>query len=287
MSEAMSEIASKLGLMLKEHRQHEGLSQKQLAEGICSQAMVSSIERGTYVPNVILFGQLCSKLGITVSNQFLGKELSMNQHHDFSQHVFILCKNHQYAELIDYMDNSGVLDTLESDRDIQSFYYYYGCGIYQLSHAVKEAKRYLQLAAHVTLKEPFKPKTEIEILLINALAVMDYDLHLEAEAMKLFNTAYLAFQAEPKSFENLNVICYQYGYALYHQKAYQAALDKFLIGFDDVVEKESFFMLPEYALALTNTYEKLGNNNEAKRFQLNYQAFNDIQKARGRVKGTE
>lgn len=279
MSETMSEVASRLGMMLKKHRKHQGLSQKQLAAGICSQAMISSIEHGTYVPNVILFGQLCSKLGITVSHQqFLENELAISNHSQFSQKIFALCKDHKYQEMIDYMDNSGVADTLESDQDIQTFYYYYGCGVYQLSHALREAKHYLQLATHLTLKEPLLPKTEIEILLVSALAVINFDLHIKEKAMELFKVSYTAFQEEPKLIENLNVICYQYGYALYAQGAYQLALEKFLIGFDDVIKKESFFMLPDYALALTNTYEKLGDHKKASHYKHHYQTFSDLQK---------
>ncbi|WP_054691085.1 helix-turn-helix domain-containing protein [Fructilactobacillus florum] len=60
-----------LGNNIMIERKNRGLSQYELADGICSQSMISSIEKGHYVPNSILLAQLCNKLGISIHNAML------------------------------------------------------------------------------------------------------------------------------------------------------------------------------------------------------------------------
>lgn len=54
------------GPTIKEIRQQSDLSQTELAEGICTQALVSRIENGLTIPNAILLKDLCRKLNVSV-----------------------------------------------------------------------------------------------------------------------------------------------------------------------------------------------------------------------------
>ena len=57
-----NDIQVRIGFLIKGTRKKLGISQRDLADGICSQPMISSIERGDYIPNAILFMQLCGRL---------------------------------------------------------------------------------------------------------------------------------------------------------------------------------------------------------------------------------
>ena len=61
-------ISQKLSKIIKQKRIKQKLSQKELAEGICSQGMISSIEHGDYIPNTAIFLAICSKLNFSIVN---------------------------------------------------------------------------------------------------------------------------------------------------------------------------------------------------------------------------
>lgn len=90
-------IAERLGSVIIDGRKRSGLSQKDLAQDICSQSMISSIEHGSYIPNVVLFMQLCNRLNIRFDDSFLKTALEITSNANFSTHVFELCKRHKYA----------------------------------------------------------------------------------------------------------------------------------------------------------------------------------------------
>lgn len=55
-----------LGTVLKELRLQQQLSQVQVATDICSQAMLSRIEKNDVIPSVILVKLICDRLNVTV-----------------------------------------------------------------------------------------------------------------------------------------------------------------------------------------------------------------------------
>ena len=58
---------SQLGHRIKIIRKKNNMTQKILADKICSQSVLSRIETGEEVPNAVVLHQLCERLGITVS----------------------------------------------------------------------------------------------------------------------------------------------------------------------------------------------------------------------------
>lgn len=56
------------GALLKEYRKKKGLTQVQLAEGICEQATVSNIENKNMSPGINILSALCKKLNVEISD---------------------------------------------------------------------------------------------------------------------------------------------------------------------------------------------------------------------------
>lgn len=271
-----NDIEVRIGALIKETRKKLSISQHDLAEGICSQPMVSSIERGDYIPNAVLFMQLCGRLNISLDDSFLKEELKMGSG-NLGRQIFDLCKKHRYAEMIEFMDQPAVIDDLSSDEDYQIYYYYYGCGVYQLNQDAISAKRYLKMAAmyasHATNKAP---QSEIEMLIVNALGVVEAKLGNMKAAYQYFELAQRAATVIQSDRENTNVVGYQYGYALFLDERYQEALKVLIQSFDRVMEIESYFMLPEYALLIMSCYEHLGNDVEADKYKVKFEVFKDL-----------
>ncbi|MFR4248946.1 MAG: helix-turn-helix domain-containing protein [Leuconostoc lactis] len=276
MNSTLNEATKRIGELIKSNRKKKKITQSQLAEGICSQSVISSIESGYDMPNVFLFYQICKKLDLPLTDSFIQEILGFDRSNKFAEHVFQLCKNHQYDEIIEYMDSSKILDDLESDRDFQTYYYYYACALYQTKKNFLDVERYLKLAIACTMKKPYKPGNEIEILLINALGVLNLEFGFFEKSFDYFDIAYNAFLECTENTENLNVISYQYGTFLFKQERYMDSLSVLLNGFDDVINKRSFFMLAEYSLLISNCYQKIGDSEEAKKYYDKYGAFMDL-----------
>lgn len=251
-------ISKKIGNLIKTTRKDRALSQKELANGICSQAMLSSIENNKYLPNVALFLALCNKLNLSVDANFLNQKLQFDYNQELSDKLFALCKKHQYQELIKYLDNSKILACLNTDPDYQIYYYYHGCSNYQLTHDLLSCKRDFELAISYTsaIKE-FNPKTEIELLLLNSLGVISMELCQDEKAELMFNTVNKKLKETDIKSENLNVIFFQQGMVNFNRGNYSKAVEKFIQGIKFLESNGSTFMLNNYFQKITESYQKL------------------------------
>lgn len=250
-------IAKKISSLIKKARKRQSLSQKELASGICSQAMISSIENNEYLPNAALFLALCNKLGLSVDSSFLNHELQFTYNQKLSDKLFDFCKNHQYQDLLKYIDNSQVLSSLDTDLDYQIYYYYHGCSTYQLTRDLISCKRDFKLAlSYTTNLEKPNPKTEIELLLLNSLGVINAELYKKKEAQVLFNIVERRLQKINLKSENLNVIFFQQGMVSLNQCKYYEAIKKFTQGIEFLEDNNSTFMLNSYFAKITECYQK-------------------------------
>lgn len=253
-------VLKKIGHLIKNTRKKKSLSQKELASGICSQAMISSIENNEYLPNAALFLALCNKLGLSVDTNFLSQELKFDCNQELSNKLFDLCKKHQYQALIEYLDTPQVLADLDTDLDYQIYYYYHGCSIYQLTHDLISCKRDFELALTYTvdLQKP-DPKNEIELLLLNSLGVVNMELFQVQEAQKLFHSVNKIMEKVSSKSENLNVIFFQQGTVKFKQSKYSEAVERYMQGLKFLEKNGSTFMLNSYLESLTECYQKLNS----------------------------
>lgn len=128
----------KLGDILKQTRQAQHMTQKQLAEGICSQSMLSAIEKGQYTPNANLLIALCRRLKIILDDISLSSNFAIGRTRDFNQKLDRLCNQHQYQKLFDFLQKPSVLDAIETDGQTQAYYYYLGVSKWHLQQGLQD-----------------------------------------------------------------------------------------------------------------------------------------------------
>ena len=81
--------------LIKRYRKRRGMSQKELAQGICAQGIISRIERGEMVPSTDIFFGLIKKL-----------EIDMKQ----VEEIFAIhSTNHEIQELFYKRDHQTLL----------------------------------------------------------------------------------------------------------------------------------------------------------------------------------
>ncbi|WP_267200957.1 helix-turn-helix domain-containing protein [Limosilactobacillus kribbianus] len=110
------------GDVLKQIRRKRGLSQTALAEGICTQATISLMEKQNRLPKMDILTAICERLNIPtdriVENEVSGVNDTFNQ-------VDELLTAHNYAQAEKMLDAVKVKN-LESDFDKQRYYYLLG-----------------------------------------------------------------------------------------------------------------------------------------------------------------
>ncbi|USS89388.1 helix-turn-helix domain-containing protein [Fructilactobacillus cliffordii] len=266
MNQFRNTSAKSLGNYLKAQRKARHLSQAELSDGICSQSMISGIEKGNYIPSSLLLAQICHKLQISLNDTALSDYFEFSNFQSASHKIEQLCNEHRYAELIKFMDNEDILASLDSNDDFQKYYYYYGCATYQLSKQADPALRYLQLALQYTYHTDKKYLSSIELLIISAInlikvKVANYDNHdLEFAFSQMMNGVYSNYS------ENLNIVVYQYALALFHEGQIRNAIQVLDTGIKWITSKNSNFMIADLYFLLAKCYEKkakLKNKNEA------------------------
>ncbi|MDD6431954.1 MAG: helix-turn-helix domain-containing protein [Lactobacillaceae bacterium] len=110
------------GDVLKQIRRKRGLSQTALAEGICTQATISLMEKQNRLPKMDILTAICERLNISsdriVENEVSGVNDTFNQ-------VIDLLTAHEYDKAEQLLDSVKVKQ-LDSDFDKQRYYYLLG-----------------------------------------------------------------------------------------------------------------------------------------------------------------
>ena len=125
-------------MVLKELRKEKGLTQKELAAGVCAQSMLSAIENDVYIPNANLLINLANKLGVNLNEISLAKNFQTGNDVNFDKIVDQMCREHQYSQLLKFLQQSDVTAKLETTHQMQIYYYYLGVAQMQTG-ALKEA----------------------------------------------------------------------------------------------------------------------------------------------------
>lgn len=263
--ESDNSIAESLGKKIALERKISHLSQKQLAEDICSQSMISSIEKGNYIPNAILLSKLCKRLNISMDNAVLSNYLEIDKLESFNKTIKALCDKHDYAGMLEYLDESGVLDDLFKDEDFQTYYYYYGVATYQYLHNTKLSLRHLRLAYNYTITPNKKVFTPNEILILSNIAFLKVHSGNKDGGFKDFQRAlqHIHDKQFTRYDENMNILFYQYGRCLFETEQYEAAIQMLIRGIDWTTLHSSHYMLSDFFLILSKAYNITNKPHEA------------------------
>jgi len=229
-----------LGDILKEVRKQQQLSQLETAGDICSQSTLSEIEHNKYIPSTRLLINLCKKLSIVFDDLKLAVNFKICNEKYFNQKVSEFYKAQEYSQLKELLNRPTVLETVQTNKHIQAYYFYLAICEIKLEHKFDNAKEFLKLSlastgrshkqstltrmcnialAYVYAKQGFKHSTFRQIKLsLRSLTEDDYE-------------------------ENLNLIFYIAALSYYQISAFDAAIEVIEQGINFIIENESHFML--------------------------------------------
>lgn len=186
----------KIGDIIKHYRLEKGLSQDELAVGICSRKYISQLEAHQNIPTLYIINALSLKLGINLYDAYA----IMLKHHDIETHKKIATLNQAIAEgnfdkIIALIETYQLLPEFQQGEPLQ--YIKYGQSVY-LSNTTSEFSKAIAIAKSAFSDDPLSDSeapqhtylSNVELALLNFIAVNTCRLGNLQEGKRYFDFLY-------------------------------------------------------------------------------------------------
>ncbi|MBP2099030.1 helix-turn-helix domain-containing protein [Enterococcus rivorum] len=151
-------------MKVRDSRKKQRLSQKALAEGICTQATISKIENKNRCESLDVFSSVCSKLGLIVSDCL--EKSNEQELEKILDDVESLCEQMEHRQAYQLLKKSDINSDLISDDLKIKYLYYKGSTCLLTEFNYKQAMIYLNQGIKI-IKKP----TIYNLLSMNAIGI--------------------------------------------------------------------------------------------------------------------
>lgn len=156
-----------IGTKIRELRKAIGLTQGELADGICTQALISRMEKGDIYPSATALYQISTKLGVDVNYFF---EIGMTPRLDYIQEVERQLRKlrikHQYIEMMKIVKGEESNPLFKDNGNAQLLYWHKGIYQFEIAKDQDTAFDLLHKAFQLTAgSKKALSEREMEILL--------------------------------------------------------------------------------------------------------------------------
>lgn len=178
---------SVIGKKIKEMRKVVGLTQGDLAGGICTQALISRIEKGDIYPSATALYQISLKLGVDINYFFeIGTTPRLDYIREVESQLRYLRINRKYKEMIDLIKTEEKNPLFYKDNDkLQLLYWHKGIYKYEVEDDPESAFSFLHKAYHLTAYEK-KAMTEREMQILSSTGAIKFSLFQFDEALQYY-----------------------------------------------------------------------------------------------------
>ncbi|MGX7419839.1 helix-turn-helix domain-containing protein [Carnobacterium gallinarum] len=115
-----------LGGKIKEIRLIKGITQRELAEGICTQATISNLENETSLPSLSILLSIADRLNIDFSEIYEYIAINGNSYSEIFKRVRVMCGQRKHKEAYDLIKEKIEFDKLGTPYELKQYYYYIG-----------------------------------------------------------------------------------------------------------------------------------------------------------------
>lgn len=246
------------GALLKEYRKKKGLTQVQLAEGICEQATVSNIENKNMSPGINILSALCKKLNVEISDILVEtEEDKIRKKLSEIQSLNAVSKYKESYETLQKIDQKKV-----SNSDLLNQILFYQ-GLLDHLYAKKED------AALFYFNQVLEQTTETDIHHLQAAAnvAMIYLAKGELDFAKVYVERTLKILNDT-GFDNLMVCAVYYNIATYYSKIenYEKAIQLCEKGIEYNKKHKSTHALEYLLYEIAFCHKQLGEDDYLERY---------------------
>ncbi|MCR8850420.1 helix-turn-helix transcriptional regulator [Rossellomorea sp. SC111] len=185
-----------IGKKIKELRKVVGLTQGDLAEGICTQALVSRIEKGDIYPSATALYQISEKLGVDVNYFF---EIGTTPRLDYVKEVEHQLRHYRvrlmYDEMIEMVRAEEKNPLFSKNKtNLQLLYWHKSIYLFEIEKDQQKGLALLQEALSLTTNKK-RAMTEREIEIHMTLGVFEYGQGNLEESLTLYEEVRSALQS--------------------------------------------------------------------------------------------
>ncbi|GEO78227.1 hypothetical protein FD29_GL002148 [Companilactobacillus mindensis DSM 14500] len=269
-----------LGDILKETRQQKQLSQLEASENICSQSTLSEIEHNKYIPNTELLLNLCQRLCVDFDDLALSTNFKVCKDNYFNQKIHSFYNNRNYRKLQIFLNRPTVLETIQTGKQTQSYYFYLALCSLHLERKYDNAKEYLKLS--LASAGHSRKQTTLTRVGNIVLAYVYAQQGLKMSALKQIDLALKGLE-KAKYEENLNLVFYLASLSYFQLSEQDSAIQTIENGIHFILQNNSHFMLINSLYLMANVAEVLKRDNEPLQAVKKYDIFNNFMREREKV----
>lgn len=256
-----------IGEKIKELRKLLGLTQKDVANGICTQAQISKIENGDVDPYGSTLYQISQRLGVDVNYFFdIGSTPRLDYVREVSRQLKIVRRNVNYEEMKQIVENEEDNPLFTKNRkNLQLLLWHKGIYEYKLHGNKTKAFKFLDEAIALTHSKHWTER-EIEILLSKGVILFE-EGRLE-EALAIYKPAkeHLGILPYLQDETIISRLYYNTARTLTRLKQYDQSIAICKEAITWCIEKDNLYMLGELHYHIGYNYELLNNLSLAKTF---------------------
>lgn len=188
-----------IGNVIKELRQYFHISQKDLAEGLCNQSMISRIEKGEVYPSAPLLYEIARRLGVDI-NYFFSERTTPAPRIDYAEEtckqIRKLTYNREYKEALTMVKLEQNNPIFRKKELAQFLLWMRGVCIYYLQNDLNLATKEIDLALSLnqSSRKVFNEQ-EIEIMISHAIIYSEEKQY--GQSIKFFLEALHHFKRLP------------------------------------------------------------------------------------------
>ncbi|PFG04646.1 helix-turn-helix domain-containing protein [Bacillus sp. es.034] len=254
-----------IGKKIKELRQGVDITQGELAEGICTQALISRIEKGETDPNATALYQISKRLGVDVNYFFeIGTTPRLDYVKEVERQLRQLRKKHLYKEMIEMVKAEEHNPLFQQKENLQLLYWHKGIYLFEVERKSEEGLSLLRNALSLT-SEGKKALSEREMEILLTIGGFYVGMEDYLEALNYYNQVRDAVrtnrQLNDKSIKTR--LLYNVARALTRLGRYEESIDHCREGIKWCIEEEHLYGFAQLHYHIGYNFELEGKIEQA------------------------
>lgn len=229
---------------LKEARKNRGLTQSELADGICTQAMISNFEKGESVPSSIVLFKIAQKLNKDI-NYFFGQNVKEThvENKVVKKLIRKLIRNRDYQSIRYIVETEKEKGNFSNIEDQQFLLWHEGICDFYLNKDSLKALHTLNVSLKLSGEKIFTQQT-VEIM--NSIAIIHFEVREYDRSLESFNKCLTVYESYNINNELLRIrILYGLSKTLVALKREEEAILECKKAIKICVQEESLYLLGE------------------------------------------
>lgn len=254
-----------IATLIKTKRKEKGITQKDLADGICVQAVISKIEKGETTPSVDIFFKIVKKLEIDMS--IVSKIFKLNN--TIHQNLVYSDKVKQLLYMRDYENLAYVLKTLNKlDMTPEEILYYEW--LISVTNYMTRQSTFLETIQELKgiLSESKDNYFQLYLKVVSAIASIYSDNHDDDLALQYFESIIDDYQAS-EDFQDQVTFLYSISRAYFIKEDFNKSLMYISKAIDEILEEKSIYLLGDSLLMKAYILNEAKLYDESKKYCRN------------------